>query len=97
MNKPVAQSEFQTPRVTAGPLPASRKVFVAGDLHPDIAVPVREIDLHPSANEPPVMIRSEPTTSALLSEGARRRSDTSAMASVADALGVVPAALVTST
>ena len=52
MNKHAPQSEFKTPEVTIGPLPASRKVYVAGDIHPDIRVPVREIDLHPSANEP---------------------------------------------
>jgi len=56
MNKHVPQAEFRTPRVTTGPLPASRKVYVAGDLHPDIRVPVREIDLHPSANEPPLPV-----------------------------------------
>ncbi len=52
MNKMTPQAAFKTPEVTTGPLPASRKVYVAGDLHPDIRVPVREIDLHPSANEP---------------------------------------------
>ncbi len=52
MNKHIPQSEFKTPEVTTGPLPASRKVYVAGDLHPDIRVSVREIALHPSANEP---------------------------------------------
>ncbi|MEK7264859.1 MAG: phosphomethylpyrimidine synthase, partial [Pseudomonadota bacterium] len=51
MNKHVPQSDFKTPEVTTGPLPSSRKVYVAGDLHPDIRVPVREIDLHPSAKE----------------------------------------------
>jgi phosphomethylpyrimidine synthase len=56
MNKMIPQSEFKTPTVTTGPLPASRKVYVAGDLHPDIRVPVREIDLHPSANEPPLPV-----------------------------------------
>jgi phosphomethylpyrimidine synthase len=56
MNKHVPESEFQTPTVTTGPLPASRKVYVAGDIHPDIRVPVREIDLHPSANEPAVPV-----------------------------------------
>ena len=56
MNKHTPQSDFKTPEVTTGPLPASRKVYVAGDLYPDIAVPVREIDLHPSANEPPVPV-----------------------------------------
>ncbi len=50
------QAEFKTPEVTTRPLPASRKVYVAGKLHPDIAVPVREIDLHPTANEPAVPV-----------------------------------------
>ncbi|WP_029013714.1 phosphomethylpyrimidine synthase ThiC [Niveispirillum irakense] len=40
--------------VTTGPLPASRKVHVPGTLFPDIRVAMREIDLSPSANEPPV-------------------------------------------
>jgi phosphomethylpyrimidine synthase len=54
MNKPADQSAFETPTVTTGPLPASRKVYT----HPlpDLAVPHREIDLHPSANEPPVPV-----------------------------------------
>ncbi|HOP20625.1 MAG TPA: phosphomethylpyrimidine synthase, partial [Amphiplicatus sp.] len=56
MNKPIPESDFKTPEVTTGPLPASRKVYVAGDLFPDIRVPVREIDLHPSANEPAVPV-----------------------------------------
>ncbi len=56
MNKHIPQSEFKTPEVTTGPLPSSRKVYVAGDLYPDIRVPVREIDLHPSANEPAVPV-----------------------------------------
>ena len=45
-----------TPKVTEGPLPASRKVYVKGNLHGDIAVPLREIDLHPTAGEPPVTV-----------------------------------------
>src|SRR5690606_31862527 len=56
MNKPFADSEFKTPEVTTGPLPSSRKVYVAGEIFPDLRVPVREIDLHPSANEPPVPV-----------------------------------------
>ena len=64
MNKPVSQSEFKTPEVTTGPLPASRKVYVAGDQYPDLHVPVREIEVHPSANEPnvPVYDTSGPYT-----------------------------------
>ncbi len=56
MNKHTPQSEFKTPDVTTGPLPASRKTYVAGELFPDLRVPVREIDLHPTANEPPVPV-----------------------------------------
>ncbi|MEZ5969144.1 MAG: phosphomethylpyrimidine synthase ThiC [Hyphomonas sp.] len=54
MNKPTSQSEFATPQVTTGPLPSSRKVY--SHPLPDLAVPHREIDLHPSANEPPVPV-----------------------------------------
>ncbi|WP_366553651.1 phosphomethylpyrimidine synthase ThiC [Aquibaculum sediminis] len=45
-----------TPNVTTGPLPASSKVFWPGMTHPDIRVPMREIALHPSADEPPVTV-----------------------------------------
>ena len=41
--------------VTTGPLPASRKIYVAGDL-PGVRVPMREIAVHPSAGEPPVPV-----------------------------------------
>ncbi len=44
------------PAVTTGALPASKKVYKAGAVHPDIRVPMREIALHPSANEPPVTV-----------------------------------------
>ena len=56
MNKHTPQSEFSTPDVTTGPLPASRKVYVQSDHFDDVAVPVRMIDLHPSAEEPPVPV-----------------------------------------
>ncbi len=56
MNKHIPQSDFKTPEVTTGPLPSSRKVYVSGALFPDLRVPVREIDLHPSANEPAVPV-----------------------------------------
>lgn len=45
-----------TPTVTTGPLPASRRVWHAGERHPEILVPMREIDLHPTAGEPPVTL-----------------------------------------
>jgi len=56
MNKHTPQSEFKTPQVTTGPLPASRKVYVKGDQYQDLRVPVREIDLHATANEPAVPV-----------------------------------------
>ncbi|WP_310474510.1 phosphomethylpyrimidine synthase ThiC, partial [Sandarakinorhabdus sp.] len=42
--------------VTTGPLPGSRKIFVAGTIHPQIRVAMREVALDASANEPPVRI-----------------------------------------
>ena len=56
MNKPADQSEFETPKVTTGALPASRKVYTHPKADPSLAVPRREIDLHPTANEPPVPV-----------------------------------------
>jgi phosphomethylpyrimidine synthase len=52
MNKHTPQSEFTTPKVTTGPLPASRKVYVQSDRFEDVAAPVRYISVHPTANEP---------------------------------------------
>ncbi|UOM37234.1 phosphomethylpyrimidine synthase ThiC [Acuticoccus sp. I52.16.1] len=45
-----------TPTVTTGPLPASRRVWCSGTLHPDVRVPMRQIDLHPTAGEPAVTV-----------------------------------------
>ena len=50
INKP------NTISVTTGPIQGSRKIYVAGERHPDIRVPMREIDLEPSAKEPPVRV-----------------------------------------
>jgi phosphomethylpyrimidine synthase len=47
---------LDTLQVTTQPLPASKKVFRPGELHPAIRVPMREIALHPSAGEPPVTV-----------------------------------------
>ncbi|MEO1456093.1 MAG: phosphomethylpyrimidine synthase ThiC [Pseudomonadota bacterium] len=44
------------PDITTGALPASRKIYVPGSLHPGIAVPMREIALHPTAGEPPLTV-----------------------------------------
>ncbi|RIJ29409.1 phosphomethylpyrimidine synthase ThiC [Henriciella mobilis] len=56
MNKPTPQSDFSTPKVTTGPLPASRKVYTHPKADPSLSVPRRMIDLHPSANEEPVPV-----------------------------------------
>lgn len=53
MNKALDKRDFQ---VTTGALPASRKVYKNGEIHKNIRVPMREIDLHPTANEPPVTV-----------------------------------------
>ncbi|KAB1083504.1 phosphomethylpyrimidine synthase ThiC [Neorhizobium galegae] len=44
------------PTVTTGPLPASRKIYIRGDIHPDIRVPMREISLYPTSGEPPAVV-----------------------------------------
>ncbi|WP_338576777.1 phosphomethylpyrimidine synthase ThiC [Brevundimonas olei] len=40
--------------IPTGPRAGSQKIYVAGELFPDIRVPFREVAVHPSANEPPV-------------------------------------------
>ncbi|KQY92467.1 phosphomethylpyrimidine synthase [Caulobacter sp. Root1455] len=42
--------------IPTGERPGSRKVYQVGSLFPDIRVPFREVEVHPSANEPPVTI-----------------------------------------
>ncbi len=42
--------------VTSAPLPASRKLYECGTLHPDIKVPMRAIALHPSAKEADLVV-----------------------------------------
>ncbi|MCG8507469.1 MAG: phosphomethylpyrimidine synthase ThiC [Sphingomonadales bacterium] len=42
--------------VTTGPLEGSRRSYVAGERLGDVRVPFRDVDLHPSANEPPVRL-----------------------------------------
>ncbi len=56
MNKPIDQSEFQTPEVTTGALPSSSKVFTNPKADPSLRVPHRLIHLHPTANEPDVPV-----------------------------------------
>jgi phosphomethylpyrimidine synthase len=42
--------------VVSEALPGSRKVYYSGALHPDLRVPMREIELQPSAAEPPLTV-----------------------------------------
>ncbi|MBY3522758.1 phosphomethylpyrimidine synthase ThiC [Rhizobium laguerreae] len=46
----------KTITVTKGPLPASRKIYIPGDIHAYIRVPMREISVHPTSGEPPVVV-----------------------------------------
>ena len=64
MNKPFASSEFETPKVTTGPLPSSRKIFAIPEAAPDLRVPLREIIFREGAGEPnlPVYDTSGPYT-----------------------------------
>ncbi|MEO0412347.1 MAG: phosphomethylpyrimidine synthase ThiC, partial [Pseudomonadota bacterium] len=58
MNKPFDPADLEKGSftVTTGPLPASAKVYKSGHIHADLKVPMREIALHPTANEPPVTV-----------------------------------------
>src|SRR5436190_20793135 len=56
MNKPVSPANLVTPKVTTGPIVGSRKTYTTPDAAPDLRVPLREIMLDPSANEPPVSV-----------------------------------------
>ena len=56
MNKPIDQSEFQTPEVTSGALPSSSKVYTAPEADPTLRVPHRLVHLHESAGEPDVPV-----------------------------------------
>ena len=46
----------ETGSIPTGEREGSRKVYISGELYPDIRVPFREVAVHPSANEPPVTI-----------------------------------------
>ena len=56
MNKPVTSADLVTPKVTTGPLAASRKVYSSPEAAPDLKVPHREIALHESSGEPPLPV-----------------------------------------
>ncbi len=44
------------PKITTDELPASRKIYVAGEIHAGIRVPMREISTHPTAGETPLPV-----------------------------------------
>ena len=52
MNKPVTGADLVIPKVTTGPLPASRKVYSRPEAAPELRVPIREISLDASSGEP---------------------------------------------
>ena len=54
MNKHVV--DLAAPKVTTGPLPASRKIHAAPDAAPDLRVPVREIVLSEGSGEAPLPV-----------------------------------------
>ncbi len=56
MNKPVTSADLVTPKVTTGPLPASRKVYSTPEAAPDLRVPLREIKLTEGSGEAPLPV-----------------------------------------
>ena len=56
MNKPLAESDLATPKVTTGPIAGSRKNYVRPDAAPELKVPLREIVLDASSGEPPLPV-----------------------------------------
>jgi phosphomethylpyrimidine synthase len=56
MNKHIAQPDLATPKVTTGPIAGSRKIYARPEAAPDLKVPLREIVLDASANEPPLPV-----------------------------------------
>ncbi|HMN38024.1 MAG TPA: phosphomethylpyrimidine synthase ThiC [Hyphomicrobium sp.] len=56
MNKLTRKSDLMVPKVTTGPLPASRKVYATPDGHADVRVPFREIALSADSGEPPFRV-----------------------------------------
>ncbi len=52
--------------ISRGPLPASRKVYVSGSLHPDVRVPMREISQTPTRHGPGPDAKATPNPSILV-------------------------------
>jgi len=70
---PVITDSPSPSRVTTGPLPGSRKVYVLGALHPDLRVPMREIALTPTLSGRGAEQRSRASAPADRSEARRAR------------------------
>ena len=56
MNKPIPSADFAPPKVTTGPLPASRKIYSVPESAPDLRVPLREIALAEGSGETPLPV-----------------------------------------
>jgi len=56
MNKPVTPTDLVTPKVTTGPLPASRKFYSNPEAAPDLKVPHREIAQSEASGEAPLPV-----------------------------------------
>jgi phosphomethylpyrimidine synthase len=56
MNKPVTVADLATPKVTTGPLSASRKVYSTPEAASDLRVPIREITLSEASGEAPLPV-----------------------------------------
>jgi len=54
--RPKDLKDIKDLQVTTGPLPASRKIHVQGDIHPSVRVAMREISVEASAKEPPIAV-----------------------------------------
>jgi len=56
MNKPITAAELVTPKVTTGPLTASKKVYSSPASAPELRVPLRAILLSEAAGEAPLPV-----------------------------------------
>ena len=87
MNKHVA--DLAAPKVTTGPLPASRKIYATPDGAPDLRVPLREIGLSEGSGEAPLPVYdtsgpySDPAVSIEVTEGLARTGTTEPLKSPA--------------
>src|SRR5579871_4396596 len=52
----VHDRDIKAPKVTTGPLPASRKIYSQPETAADLRVPLREIALDASSGEPPLPV-----------------------------------------